>query len=126
MVETTINRDGVRTLYPAIITQALLDIADTKSKRALFNIFDVDDFFKSDWGKHLMETAGVRFKDIDARYHITDLMRTARKFCRLYNKGWHDAEIASETGLPEIVIVGYRAEMDKATKPKRMGRPKRK
>jgi len=126
MIEATISEDSVRTLYPAIISQALLDITDTKSKQALFNIFDVNDFFKSEWGQHLMNVAGVRYKDIDAKYHITDMVQKARKFCRLYGKGWANAEIASETGLPETVIKGYRAEMDKVMKPKRMGRPRRK
>lgn len=64
------NKDAIRGLYAAIIRQAINDWKRACRRKDAYEQREIQRFFKSEWGQHILETLNIDFKIINDKYNI--------------------------------------------------------
>ena len=116
-MESGAARQDVTGLYAGIIQQAITDI-QTKDV-SMETIFDVSEFFASEWGKAVMDMLGVDYRTIDAKCQITAKRKMAERFIDYRKRNFADWQIGHLLKMPRRTFDRYRQELDIAIKHKR-------
>lgn len=99
------DKQVARRVYASIVIQALRDFRNEPAMRE-----EIEGFFKSDWGKFVLGTLGLKYQLIQDKCQIAETNRRHRTFRRQYEMGLNDKEIAEVLGWSIKEVKEHRRE----------------